>query len=221
MSQINNLPKLLLIDKPKHWTSADVVRKLKSRYKIKKIGHAGTLDPLATGLLIVGLNEGTKLLTNLIGSDKTYKAIIHFNYQTTTLDNEGEIINYKYKMIMIEEIEKALHFFKTTDYYQIPPLYSAIKLNGIKCYNLARNNKTAELQPRLVKLKDYKIISYANNQLIVFLNVSKGFYIRSFALDLGLKLNNYGNLAELRRISVGNYNVENSYKLSELDDILN
>ena len=207
---------ILLINKPKHWTSNDVIRYIKKNLNVKKCGHAGTLDPLATGLLLIGINNGTKQLANLICEDKTYIATIHFNYYTNTLDSEGDIIDYKYDTINIKNIINSLDYFKNNNYYQTPPKFSAIKIKGKKAYELARNNIEFDLIPKLVKLYDYKIISYIDHELNVELKVSKGFYIRSFCYDLGKKLNNFGNLANLIRTQIGEYKLSEAHNIKDI-----
>ncbi len=209
---------ILLVDKPKHWTSNDVIRKFKAITKIKKVGHSGTLDPLATGLLLLGYNSGTKKLNTIIDYYKVYIATIHFNYETDTYDSEGKIINYKYKNINIDKIKDSLEYFKNSQYFQTPPKFSAIKIQGKKAYELARNNVNFKIVPKLVKLIDYKIISYQFNELIIELKVSKGFYIRSFCHDLGIHLDNYANLAGLIRTQIGDYLLKDAIKLENINE---
>lgn len=221
MPSSHNTTKLILIDKPKHWTSNDVVRKVKQILKVKKVGHGGTLDPLATGLLILGIEEGTKELNNLLHTTKEYEAIIHFNYETATYDSESEVINYQPKEIKLNELVSALDWFSIVDYYQVPPKFSAIKVNGNKSYDLARKNIDFELKPKLVKLLNYKIISFTHNELKIILEVSKGFYIRSFAHDLGIKLNNYANLANLKRTKIGDFSLNDACQIKDLYDLYN
>lgn len=211
---------LLLVNKPKHWTSNDVVKKIKNILNLKKIGHAGTLDPLATGLLILGLNEGTKQLNSLLLDNKTYLATIHFNYSTTTYDSEGDVVNYQPMMLDLVAIKNALDTFLGCDYYQLPPKYSAIKVNGKKAYELARKNIYFNLEPKLVKLYNYEVIDYSNNQLIIKIDVSKGFYVRSFAYDLGIKLNNFATLANLVRTKIGDYKLDDALEIKDLNDLL-
>ncbi len=211
---------LLLINKPKHWTSNDVVKKVKNILNLKKIGHAGTLDPLATGLLILGLNEGTKQLNSLLLDNKTYLATIHFNYSTTTYDSEGDVVNYRPMTLDLVAIKNALDTFLNCDYYQLPPKYSAIKVNGKKAYELARKNIDFALEPKLVKLCNYEVIDYSNNQLIIKIDVSKGFYVRSFAYDLGIKLNNFATLANLMRTKIGNYKLDDALEIKDLNGLL-
>lgn len=204
---------LLLVNKPKYWTSNDVVKKIKGILRVKKVGHAGTLDPLATGLLILGINDGTKCLSKLLLNDKTYIATIAFGYQTTTYDAEGEIVKTKDVIPNLVEIETALNSFKNSPYFQTPPAYSAIKINGKKAYELARANKEFVIEPREVSLHNFQILSYEGDKLVLELNVSKGFYVRSLAYDLGLKCNSLGTLINLNRTKIG------SFKLSEALEI--
>ncbi len=217
----NNL-KILLVNKPLHWTSNDVVQKIKHKYHIKKIGHAGTLDPLASGLLILGINQGTKEINNLMLMEKVYLANIVFNYETDTNDNEGKIVSYQKKDIQLDKIIDALNKFKNEIYEQVPPIYSSVKINGKRAYELARSSKdNIVINPKIVKLIDYKIISFKNNELIIELKTSKGFYVRSLARDLGRAVGNFANLTKLVRTQIGEYKIEQSYKLENLDEIFN
>ena len=209
---------IILVNKPKHWTSNDVVRKTKNILKVKKIGHAGTLDPLASGLLILGVNSGTKQLNDLLTYKKSYIATIHFNYYTTTYDMEGDVVEYAKKDIKLEDIKKVLDAWVNADYAQYPPKYSAIKINGKKAYELARKNVEFEIKPKDVKLLGYKIINFANNELIIEINVTKGFYVRSFAYDLGKRLDNYACLADLVRNKIGDCNLEQALEINDLYD---
>lgn len=210
---------ILLVNKPKHWSSNDVVRKVKKILQVKKVGHAGTLDPLASGLLILGINKGTKRLNELLLDNKTYRAIIHFNYFTDTYDAEGMVQTYEFKPISLSEIKVALDAWVNQDYWQLPPRYSAIKIDGQRAYELARKQVDFTIQPKLVKLLNYQIVSFDHNELVVDLMVTKGFYIRSFAYDLGRKLNNYANLAGLTRTKIGEYSLENAYEIEQLYDL--
>ena len=215
---LTNNKNIILVNKPKHWTSNDVVRKVKNILKVKKIGHAGTLDPLATGLLILGVNSGTKQLNDLLTYKKSYIATIHFNYYTSTYDSEGEVLEYQKKEIQLSDIKKVLDIWMQVDYFQYPPKFSAIKINGKKAYELARQNVDFEIKPKLVKLLDYKIISFEHNELIIEIEVTKGFYVRSFAYDLGKKLDNFACLAGLIRNKIGEFKLEEAYDIQDLYD---
>lgn len=214
----NTLEKnILLINKPLNWTSNDVVKKIKSITKQKKVGHAGTLDPLATGLLIIGINSGTKKLNNLLLSQKEYRAEIKFGYSTTTYDSEGEV-TYSIKNIpKIEQIIQILDDLKK-EYLQTPPIYSAIKINGKKSYELARQNKKIELKSRKVELIDYDIIEFNDNVLKLNIIVSKGFYVRSLAHDLGILTNSAAFLSNLERTQIGDYSLNDAIRIEEIYD---
>lgn len=210
--------KILLVNKPKNMTSNDVCQKLKRKYGLKKIGHAGTLDPNATGLLILGINDGTKLLGELILENKEYIATIKFGVQTETYDIEGKITKSTNEKVDINSIDKILEKYNHSFFYQKPPIYSAIKIKGKKLYDYARNNENIEILPRKVAINSLKKLSfdYENQILKVLLNVSKGFYVRSFANDLGLLVNNYAFLYDLHRTKSGDYKIEDAYDLEFL-----
>ncbi|MDR2369424.1 MAG: tRNA pseudouridine(55) synthase TruB [Mycoplasmataceae bacterium] len=209
---------IYIIDKPKNCTSHDVVQKIKRHFKYHKVGHAGTLDPNATGVLIIGYNQGTKLLGSLINNDKEYDADIQFGIQTDTYDITGEVVNRgSFTHINLSLIQATLNYFQNNPYYQTPPLFSAKKINGQKLYQLARNKQTIKNIPStLVKLIDFKITDFANGILKVKLTVSKGFYIRSLANDLGAALRSCATLVELRRTRSGPFNIANSVPLDKL-----
>ncbi|MCV3754123.1 tRNA pseudouridine(55) synthase TruB [Ureaplasma zalophigenitalium] len=209
---------ILVINKPQNWTSFDVVNKLKYLLKVKKIGHAGTLDPNATGVLIIGINEGTKLLGKLILDEKEYVADILFNVHTDTYDIVGEVLHRDDKVVDLQMIQTAITNFITQDYYQTPPMHSAIKINGKKAYDFARKNIYLELPQRLVQIKEYEILSLHENILKIRLVVSKGFYIRSFAVDLAKQLHTYATLKNLVRIRSGKFKLQDALEIEEVYD---
>ncbi|MCV3734532.1 tRNA pseudouridine(55) synthase TruB [Ureaplasma miroungigenitalium] len=209
---------ILVINKPLDWTSFDVVNKLKYLLKVKKIGHAGTLDPNATGVLIIGINQGTKLLGQLTLDEKEYVADILFNVHTDTYDIVGNVLYRDEKKVNLEMIQKAMEIFVQQDYHQTPPMHSAIKINGKKAYDFARKNIHLELPSRLVQIKEYEIISFTDNILKIRLLVSKGFYIRSFAVDLAKQLNTYATLKNLIRTRSGEFSLEDAMEIEEVYD---
>ncbi|MCV3728742.1 tRNA pseudouridine(55) synthase TruB [Ureaplasma miroungigenitalium] len=209
---------ILVINKPLDWTSFDVVNKLKYLLKVKKIGHAGTLDPNATGVLIIGINQGTKLLGQLTLDEKEYVADILFNVHTDTYDIVGKVLYRDEKKVNLEMIQKAMEIFVQQDYHQTPPMHSAIKINGKKAYDFARKNIHLELPSRLVQIKEYEIISFTDNILKIRLLVSKGFYIRSFAVDLAKQLNTYATLKNLIRTRSGEFSLEDAMEIEEVYD---
>ncbi len=208
---------IVSVDKPLWWTSNDVVQYLKKYFKFNKVGHAGTLDPLASGVLVLGINEGTKKLKNLIINDKSYFVKIKLGILTSSYDLGTPIIKKKSvpntTAINIKKIITK-NFIKT-DYYQFPPKYSAKKVNGKHLYKYAINNEKVKIKPSKVIIKKCNVLSYNKKDKIVsiIINVSKGFYIRSFAYDLGKKLKTFGTVIELRRIKSGKYKLKNCYKL--------
>lgn len=208
---------IILIDKPQDWTSNDVVQKIKKSCGYKKVGHAGTLDPMATGLLVIGINEGTKKLNNFLHQNKQYITTIVFGKQTLTGDCTSQVTHIASSMINLKQIEQALQWFISNNYYQIPHKFSAIKINGKKAYEYARQNISIMLPSRLVKINEYKIINYdeKKQELLIKITVSKGFYVRSFAQDLAKKLDTYGHITSLRRLMIGNLSINNAITLEK------
>ncbi|MFT5640615.1 MAG: tRNA pseudouridine55 synthase [Cyclobacteriaceae bacterium] len=208
---------LLLVDKPVTWTSFDVVNKLRYALKIKKIGHAGTLDPLATGLLLIGVGKGTKLLNDLQGLDKSYTGIIELGKTTASYDMERpfEVENDTTDVteeIVSEQIDKLTGVIE-----QIPPSHSAVKVNGTRAYKLARQNEEVIIKKRTVSIHqfDYQL---KLPEVIFDIRCSKGTYIRSIANDLGQLVGVGGYLKLLRRTSVGDYHIKNAWQLDALID---
>ncbi|BAC44715.1 tRNA pseudouridine(55) synthase TruB [Malacoplasma penetrans] len=210
--------KIFGINKPKNFSSNQVIQIIKKYYGLKKIGHAGTLDPLATGLLLVATNSKTKELNELILENKKYVAEIQFNYQTSTYDAEGEITNYTTRKIHEKTLKEELKFLNSTYWYQQPPVYSAVKIKGKKLYEYARANQEVSVPFKKVYINKVELISFdsISQKTFVSLDVSKGFYIRSFANDIGLRLNNYGYLLNLKRVEVGNYKLDQAYDFFDL-----
>lgn len=208
----SNSKNIIIVNKPKGVTSFWVVNFIKKKFNYKKVGHAGTLDPNATGVLILGVNEGTKELSNLLLDNKEYIATIQFGYRTDSYDIEGKIIETTDKKVSIEEIRKYLDNLYNVEIYQTPPIYSAIKVNGKKLYEYARENREVKIEQRKVKIIENEIISFDDQKqiLVIRLFVSKGFYIRSFANDIGLSLNNFATLIDLQRTKSGNFSLNDA-----------
>ena len=201
----------LNINKPTGCTSHDVIRDLKKSLGIKKIGHSGTLDPLASGVLIIGINEATRLF-EFLNSDKIYTAKILFGLETNTDDISGEVIKKHDYIPSIEEIKLKLKEF-TGKIKQKPPIFSSVKINGKRAYSLARENKISldEMKEKTVEIYSVKVNSYITNELDLTINCSTGTYIRSFARDLGNLLNTGGCLSYLKRILVSkHFSIEGS-----------
>lgn len=214
---MNLVNDIILIDKPQDWTSNDIVQKIKKSCGYKKVGHAGTLDPMATGLLVIGINEGTKKLNNFLHQDKQYITTIVFGKQTLTGDSTSKVTHIKSCMVSLKQIWQSMQWFLVNDYYQIPHNFSAIKVNGKRAYEYARQNISIKLSPRLVKINEYKIINYdeKKQELLIQITVSKGFYVRSFAQDLAKKLDTYGHITSLRRLMIGNFSINNAITLEK------
>ena len=214
-SSINNQPfGFLNINKPSGCTSHDVVAKLRKITGIKKIGHCGTLDPLANGVLVVGINQATRLFEYL-SEDKIYLAKITLGLSTNTDDITGEVINKSDKIPSLSEIMNILNLFKGK-ITQKPPIFSALKIKGKRSYKLARDGKISldEIKERIVEIYSTSVIDYSNGVLELRVHCSSGTYIRSIARDLGKHLNTYAVLSALTRLNIGNcFFLENSLSL--------
>lgn len=224
MLDINNLDfeagEVLLIDKPLGWTSFDVVNKLRYAIKIKKIGHAGTLDPLATGLLIICTGKFTKRIEEFQAQEKEYIGTITLGATTPTYDAEMPPENLKsFAHLTQNEILNKVDQF-IGDIEQLPPMFSAIKVNGKKLYELARKGKEIELKPRNVSIFEFEITRIELPLLEFRIVCSKGTYIRSIANDLGKALGVGGYLSSLRRTKIGDFQVKNSYQLLDFIEIM-
>ena len=219
-------PGLVLIDKPTGWTSHDVVAKVRKAIGTKKVGHAGTLDPLATGLLVLGIESGTKLLTFLVGVDKTYEAIIRLGQQTISDDSESEVIATASpdQITKLSDEDIALEIAKLTGVImQTPSSVSAIKVAGKRAYDLVRAGEEVELKAREVKIYSFEMLSVT--RVSGFLDVqvrvecSSGTYIRALARDLGNLLGVGGHITALRRTKVGHFDVSDANSIEELSEL--
>lgn len=210
----------LNVYKPKGMTSHDVVSVLRRITKIKQIGHTGTLDPFAEGVLPICIGKATRLIEYL-KDDKAYIGTVQFGKSTTTYDIEGEVVGVNNNVnVTVDEIEDALQTFRG-EIEQFPPMYSAIKVKGRKLYEYARKGEEVQIEPRGVNIYRLDIVNYNEEarQLELYIECSKGTYIRSIANDLGEKLGAYGHLIKLIRVKAGNFKVENSVKLDDLKTV--
>ena len=212
---------ILIIDKEKDWTSNDVVCKVKGLCK-EKVGHTGTLDPLATGVLPLLIGKATQLSKYLINHDKEYIATIKFGQKTTSGDSEGDIIEEKPvdEIIFNEEfIRNKLNEFIGIQ-NQMPPMYSAIKVNGKKLYEYARKGERIEIQPRKIEIYKIELINWSkeNKTCTYRVNCSKGTYIRSLCEDIAKSFNTVGYMQELNRTIVGEFRINDSIKVTELNE---
>ena len=208
---------VLIIRKEKGYTSHDVVAKLRGILHMKKIGHTGTLDPDAEGVLPVVLGRATKLVDLLTEKRKTYEALLHLGIETDTQDMTGEILSKKPVTVSEEEVTAAIHSF-LGEQQQIPPMYSALKVNGKKLYELAREGKEVKIEPRRVNISKLEILEYdeTNRRLTLHIECSKGTYIRSIAHDLGTELTTFGHLVKLVRVKAGMFEVNNAVSLEHI-----
>lgn len=213
---------LLLIDKPKGWTSFDVVNKvrgqLRHKYNVNKIkvGHSGTLDPMATGLLLICTGKWTTELTQLTGLDKKYTGHITLGASTDSYDAEGVIVEEK-EVPPLSETE-MINYLKPFigDYEQYPPTFSAIKKDGVPLYKLARAGKEVKTEPRKVKVYDLQLMDYAPPILQVSVHCGSGFYVRSLAHDLGQAIGCGAHLSSLTRTHVGEYSLDDAMSVEEI-----
>lgn len=210
---------VFLIDKPAHWTSFDVVNKIRRTIKEKKVGHAGTLDPLATGLVIVCTGKNTKRIEDFMGLEKEYTGEFFLGATTASYDAETEInAEFPYEHITAAILEETAARF-IGEQWQIPPMYSAIKVEGKKLYELARKGKDpARLAPRPVEIKSFRITGWEDRKAGFSACVSKGTYIRSLAYDFGKALDSGAFLASLRRTRIGKFSVQDALTMPEFLD---
>ncbi len=210
---------IIIIDKEKGWTSNDIVQKLKGIFH-EKVGHTGTLDPLATGVLPILIGKGTLISKYLINHDKEYIATIKLGEKRSTGDSEGDIIEEKSvnnKMLQKENIENVLQSFGGK-YMQTPPMYSAIKVNGKKLYEYARKGQNIEVKPREVEIYNIELISVSQKEQEIKYKVScsKGTYIRTLSEDIALKLETVGYMKELQRTKVGDFYIDQAIKIQDI-----
>lgn len=210
---------VLVVNKKKDYTSRDIVNIISKTLKTKKVGHTGTLDPLATGVLVVTVGEATKISELLTSSFKEYIADIELGIETDTLDITGNILKEETVFKTKEEIENILSSM-IGSYDQEVPIYSAVKINGKKLYEYAREKEEVELPKRKVEVKEIELLDYRQKEDKVFFKmrclVSKGTYIRSLIRDIATKLNTIGVMTDLIRTKQGKFNIEDAYTLEQI-----
>ena len=211
---------VIIINKPKGYTSSDVVQKVRKVLNTKKVGHAGTLDPLATGVLPVLVGKGTKLSKYLMEHDKTYIATVTLGEKKSTGDLEGETIETKeVKNITQNLIEQTLSIFLGKQ-KQLPPMYSAIKKDGKKLYEYAREGIEVERNPREIEIKDIKLLAYEKNTITFEVSCSKGTYIRTLCEDIAQRLGTVGYMSDLKRTRVNQFKIEDSVDLENINKFI-
>jgi len=207
------------IYKPTGWTSFDVVKKIRSITNEKKVGHGGTLDPFAEGLLIIATGKDTKQLANISGASKSYRAVLKLGKTTDTLDTEGQIIDTKPVPELNEKIIiNVLNKF-VGEYEQIPPMFSAKRVNGVRLYKLARENKTVERKPIIVNINNISLNSLNGDSVDFSVTCSKGTYIRVLGQDIANKLGTVGYLIRLIREKVGKFQINDSSTIEKFESV--
>lgn len=211
---------IININKDKGITSFDVIRRLRKILKTRRIGHTGTLDPMATGVLVMCVGPVTKLASIIEGKEKTYLAKLKLGFATDTLDITGEVTEESdKKSVSREEFEEAVKKF-VGDIEQVPPMYSALKVDGKKLYELAREGKEIERKARPVHIEYIKVHHFEGDEAIIECKVSKGTYIRTLIDDIGRVLGTFATMTELQRRSVGEYNINESYTLEQIEHLM-
>lgn len=216
----NAVSGVLVVDKPVGMTSHDVVQQVRAGTRIRRAGHTGTLDPRASGVLVVLIGPAVRLSEYVSTSDKRYQAVLRFGMTTSTYDTEGEITSRAPVDISYEELEETLSTF-VGEFEQTPPIYSAIKVGGRKAYDIARDGETVELEPRLITVHSIELLDWDPPEAVIDVHCSSGTYIRSLASDLGEKLGCGATLVGLRRTRNGQFALRDAVSLSKLQDAFN
>ena len=212
---------MLLINKPLEWTSFDVIQRLRKIINIRKIGHAGTLDPLATGLLIICTGKFTKKINEYMAQEKEYTGTFTLGATTPTYDRESKPENFKpFEHLTTEEIKLATLQFNG-EILQLPPAHSAIKVGGKRLYELARQGKEVKLEPRKVTIKEFEIVKIESPVIHFRVVCTTGTYIRSLAKDFGDVLQCGAYLSSLCRTRIGNYSVNDAYSIEAFSEMFN
>ena len=209
---------IIVVNKPSGYTSREIVNIISQKLKTKKVGHTGTLDPLASGVLVICFGKATKLCELLTSEKKEYIAEVILGVNTDSLDITGNILSEEYKYIAKEDIEKALKSFKKT-YDQEVPLYSAVKVNGKKLYEYARSGTKVMLPKKKVTIYDISLLDYNFKEKVTFTfkcTVSKGTYIRSLIRDIATSLNTYGTMTSLTRTRQGKFTLDDVFSLETI-----
>lgn len=216
LQQPKEMEGILLVDKPRDHTSHDVVARLRGKLKMKRIGHAGTLDPMATGLLIILVGKATRVSQYLTSLDKEYEGTIELGKVTDTQDADGEMMETRPVPPLTElELKEAIRGF-LGDQYQTPPMYSAIKIDGVPLYKSARKGEEVEREPRFIRVMSWEITRFGVPQFDFRLRCTKGTYVRTLAHDLGQKLGCGAHLAALRRTATDKFNVSHALTIEQI-----
>ncbi len=208
---------VLLVDKPRGLTSHDVVYRLRRKLQLKKIGHAGTLDPMATGLLIMLVGKATRISQYLMSVDKVYEGEATLGVVTDSSDAEGEVMETRPVPELAEAAVRAAMQTFLGDQYQIPPMHSAIKIGGVPLYKLARRGEEVEREPRFIRVAAFDLLAFTPPRLTFRLACSKGTYVRTVAADLGQKLGCGAHLSALRRTGSGKFTIGQCLPLDQIE----
>lgn len=209
---------ILLIDKPLGFTSHDLVAKLRGILKEKRIGHAGTLDPMASGLMLCLIRRGTRASQFAEKEEKSYVFSVRFGFQTNSFDLAGEVIKDEKVSLSEEEVKKALESF-LGESEQTPPIFSAIKVNGKPLYKYAREGRKVEVKPRKIFINEIELLGKEEDDYKIRVSCSKGTYIRSLAMDIGKSLGTVATVTKLRRKSIGEFKVEDAIGIDEASEM--
>jgi tRNA pseudouridine55 synthase len=208
---------VLLVDKPGDHTSHDVVARLRRKLNMKRIGHAGTLDPMATGLMILLIGKATKISQYLISLDKAYEGTIELGKVTDSQDADGEVLETRPVPPLTEEAVRTAMATFLGDQYQMPPMFSAIKIGGVPLYKNARKGVEVEREPRFIRVMNFELTRFALPHFDFKLRCTKGTYVRTIAHDLGQKLGCGGHLSALRRTSTDKFNISDALTLDQIE----
>jgi tRNA pseudouridine55 synthase len=217
LQQPKEIEGVLLVDKPKGLTSHDVVYHLRRKLQMKKIGHAGTLDPMATGVLVMLIGKATRISQYLMSVDKVYEGEATLGVVTDSQDAEGEVMETRPVPDLTEAGVRDLMKTFLGDQYQTPPMHSAIKIGGVPLYKLARKGEEVEREPRFIRIASFDLLSFALPKLTFRLACTKGTYVRTVANDLGQKLGCGAHLSELRRTGSGKFTIEQCLPLDQIE----
>ncbi len=219
LQQVKEIEGVLLVDKPKGLTSHDVVYRLRRKLQMKKIGHAGTLDPMATGVLVMLIGKATRISQYLMSADKIYEGEATLGVITDSQDAEGEVMETRPVPELAQpQVLEAMKTF-LGDQYQTPPMHSAIKVDGVKLYQLARKGEEVEREPRFIRVAAFNLLSFALPKLTFDLHCTKGTYVRTIAHDLGQKLGCGAHLSALRRTGSGKFTIAQCLPLEEIEKL--
>ena len=219
LQQPREMEGVLLVDKPKGLTSHDVVYHLRRKLQMKKIGHAGTLDPMATGVLVMLIGKATRISQYLMSVDKSYEGEATLGVITDSQDAEGEVMETRPVPALTEaQVREVMKTF-LGDQYQTPPMHSAIKIDGVKLYHLARKGEEVAREPRFIRIAAFDLLSFALPKLTFDLHCTKGTYVRTIAHDLGQKLGCGAHLSALRRTGSGQFKIAQCLPLDEIEKL--